>query len=97
MTQSIGQSCVVIMSPQELENLLLRTIAMAINGYQNRQSMNAEILSPRQVARLAKIRDERVYQAIESGQLSVTKTTSGHFLINRAAAVAWIDALSKFR
>ncbi len=54
------------------------------------------VLSPRQVARLAKIRDERVYAAIKSGKLEATRDDAGRYRVSGEKAGAWIASLAKY-
>lgn len=88
---------VVTLTQRDLEDLISRAVATALTGFQRARLTPAQVLSPRQVARQAKIRDERVYEAITSGRLAATRDEGGRFHIKATDAEAWIASLAKYR
>jgi hypothetical protein len=87
---------IVTLTQSELEDLMTRSITAALDRYQRTQVNDACILSPRQVARMAKIRDVRVYAAVEAGQLAAARDEGGRYHITVEDAKAWIVSLAKY-
>lgn len=86
----------VTLSVSELETLLARAARLALSEHQKGRAVTGSLLSPRAVARLARIRDERVYRALAAGALVGTRNAGGRYRIPRAAADAWIASLVKY-
>lgn len=87
---------VVTLTLRELEDLIRRAVASGLEGFERARSTPAAMLSPRQVARRAKIRDERIYQAISDGRLAAARDEAGRFHVALKDADAWIASLSKY-
>ena len=87
---------IVTLTEHDLEALLMRAVSTALDQHQRITVSEMGILSPRQVARLAKIRDERVYSAIECGRLEATRNDAGRYRISVEKAREWIASLATY-
>ncbi len=88
---------VVTLTQRDLEDVIARAVTSALQGFRSERATPALILSPRQIARMAKIRDERVYDAITSGRLKASQDAAGRYRISAADANEWIASLAKYR
>ena len=87
---------VVTLTQRDLEALIARVVASTLAERQRVQAADMGVLSPRQVARLAKIRDERVYAAIEGGKLEAYRDAAGRYRVSAETARAWIASLAVY-
>ena len=88
---------IVTLTQRELEGIIARAVSSALSTFQRARATPAQMLSPRQVARMAKIRDERVYEAITAERLKAVRDDTGRFHVALADAEAWIASLVKYR
>lgn len=96
MSEAMSPVRIVTLTQQDLEALLSRVVSQALDGQHRARMGTMAVLSPRQVARMAKIRDEGVYSAIECGTLEVTRDQAGRFRISMKKARAWIASLAVY-
>jgi len=92
-----GQLSILVLTEVQMQELFDRALARAIDTFRRTSIADTAMLSPRQVARVAKICDLRVYQDIKNGRLAHVRSASGRFHIKPEDARNWILSLEKYR
>lgn len=92
MSQDIPPKIIYMTEPQ-LERLIRRTVERTLDARVQQRIADAEILTPKKVARLLRVADKTVYEALASGVLKGHQDDHGRWRVPIDRAREWGERL----